>query len=359
MYPSTPPETGRGSWADGRPAPAGPPRTPDRTPGPRGYPAGSEPASPPLDAPAPPTGHRSRDARPGEQRDRDVPVEPAEDAEEDIPPVPVRRMLSVAIAGFAALLGGGLVFGAYTAGPGARIPFAMVVFGVQLLFVLAWTMAMRPPALPLVAAVAVLVAGAADAAAVLPQIAALGPLGYVAAAGFAVGVLGQLVRSTDRARVTESLGATLLIVVGVVSFASLVVLSRIPIGTQAIFVCLVATAVALVVARVTDALLPWPRMAPQVPRGAAGVVLGAMFGTLAGAVVGSYLVGFDPTSGAMIGLVAAGAAVLADLAAGYAEAGRLMAGEPPTMWVARHMQGPLGGFALAAPAAYAMSVFFL
>ena len=36
-----------------------------------------------------------------------------------------------------------------------------------------------------------------------------------------------------------------------------------------------------------------------------------------------------------------------------------MAGDPPTMWVARHMQGPLGGFALAAPAAYAMSVFFL
>ena len=33
-----------------------------------------------------------------------------------------------------------------------------------------------------------------------------------------------------------------------------------------------------------------------------------------------------------------------------------MAGEPPTMWMARHMQGPLGGFALAAPAAYAMSI---
>ena len=31
----------------------------------------------------------------------------------------------------------------------------------------------------------------------------------------------------------------------------------------------------------------------------------------------------------------------------------------PTMWVARHMQGPLGGFALAAPAAYVMTVLFL
>jgi hypothetical protein len=29
------------------------------------------------------------------------------------------------------------------------------------------------------------------------------------------------------------------------------------------------------------------------------------------------------------------------------------------MWIARHMQGPLGGFALAAPLAYLMSVLFL
>lgn len=80
-----------------------------------------------------------------------------------------------------------------------------------------------------------------------------------------------------------------------------------------------------------------------------------MVGTLVSAVLGSYLVTpFTPTRAAIIGLVAAVTAVLADLAVGYAEAGRLMAGEPPTMWVARHMQGPLGGFALAAPAAYAM-----
>lgn len=279
--------------------------------------------------------------------------------EEDVPAVPVRRLLSVAVAGFAALLGSGLIFGAYTAGPGARLPFAVVVFGAQLLFILAWTMAMRPPALPLVAVVSVLVAGAADAAAVMPRVAALGPLGYVAAAGFVAAVLGQLIRSADRARVTESLGATLLIMVGVVAFASLVVLSRVPIGTQAIHVSLTATGVALAAARLIDAVLPWPRMAPQVPRGAAGVVLGAMLGTLAAALLGSYLVGFDPTSGAVVGLVAAAAAVLADLAVNYAEAGRQMAGEPPTMWVARHMQGPLGGFALAAPVAYAMSVFLL
>jgi hypothetical protein len=29
------------------------------------------------------------------------------------------------------------------------------------------------------------------------------------------------------------------------------------------------------------------------------------------------------------------------------------------MWLARHMQGPLAGFALAAPVAYLISVLFL
>ncbi|SCG53903.1 hypothetical protein [Micromonospora inositola] len=351
MFPSTSPETGRGPWAgDARPAPADPSR---------GYP------------PGPRTGPATDDR--GERRERSGPRrlrkggparrpddEPAGDApDEEVEPVAVRRPLALTVAGFAALLGVGLVLGAQTAGPGHRLPFAFIIFGVQLLFVLAWTMAMRPPALLLVALVSAGVAAAADAAAVQSEIAGLAPLGYVAVGGFVLGVLGQLVRRVDRVRVTDSLGSTLLVVVGVVAFGTLIVLSRIPAGTQAITICLTATGAALTVARLTDAVAPWPRLAPQVPRGAAGVVVGAMVGTLVSAVLGSYLVGFTPTSAALIGLVTAATAVLADLAVGYAEAGRLMAGEPPTMWVARHVQGPLGGFALAAPAAYAMCVLFL
>lgn len=350
MYPSTSPETGRGPWADdARPGPTGPSR--GYPPGPRTGPSADDGERRERGGP-----RRLRKGGPGRRPDD----EPADDApEEEVEPVPVRRPLALTVAGFAALLGVGLVFGAQTAGPGHRLPFAIVIFGVQMLFVLAWTMAMRPPALLMVALVSAGVAAAADAAAVQSEIAALAPLGYVAAGGFLLGVLGQLVRRVDRVRVTDSLGSTLLIVVGVVAFGTLIVLSRIPAGTQAITVCLTATGVALTVARLTDAVAPWPRLAPQVPRGAAGVVVGAMIGTLASAVLGSYLVGFTPTSAALIGLVAAATAVLADLAVGYAEAGRLMAGEPPTLWIARHMQGPLGGFALAAPAAYVMSVVFL
>ncbi|MFC7547271.1 hypothetical protein [Plantactinospora sp. GCM10030261] len=315
----------------------------------------SGPPAPSIpDRDGPPTAGREKASPSPVGTDADPPDEEATTAV-----VPVNRSLSLSVAGFAALLGVGLVLGAHTAGPGHRLPFTAVVLGVQLLYVLAWTMAMRPPALKLVAGVSLAVAAVADVAAVRPTLAVLAPLGYVAAGGFVVAVLGQLIRRTDRNRVTESLGATLLIVVGVVAFGTLIVLSRKPGGTQAIFVCLTAAGVALAVARLTDAVLPRPRLAPQVPRGAVGVVFGAMCGTLASAVMGSYLVAFNPTGAALVGLVAAGTAVLADLAVGYAEAGRQMAGEAPTMWIARHMQGPLGGFALAAPAAYAITVFWL
>jgi hypothetical protein len=234
----------------------------------------------------------------------------------------------------------------------------VMIFGVQVLFVLAFTMALRPPGIREVAGVGLITAVAADVAAVWPQQATVAPLGYVAAAGFAAGVIGQLVRREGRIRATESLGATLVIVVGVIAFASLIVLTRLPIGTQAITVCLAGAGVALVTARIVDTVAPWPRLAPQVPRGALGIVLGAMLGTFTSALLGGYIVGFTPTSAALVGLATVIGALLADLSVGYAEAGRRMAGELPTMWIARHMQGPLAGFALAAPLVYALSVAF-
>jgi hypothetical protein len=289
-------------------------------------------------------------------------LEDVEEAEhdEEIAVVPVRRELSVAIAGFAALLAIGLILGAQTSGPDTRTPFAIVIFGVQLLFVLAWAIAMRPPAAGAVAGVCVAAALLADYAAVTTETARLLPLLYVALPAIVAALVSQLFRAADRQRAGDSWGATLLLVIGTVSFASLITLTRKPIGTQAALVCLAAAGVALVIARLTDAVFAKPRIAPQVPRGAAGIILGAMVGTLGAAALGSVLVlPFNPAKGAVLGLVAAGLAGLVDLGVNYTEAGRSMAGEAPTFWVARHMQGPLGAFALVAPAAYALTVFFL
>jgi len=263
--------------------------------------------------------------------------------------------LSLAVAGLAALLTLGLTFGAMI----THASYAIVIFGVQVLFVLAWTVASRPPAPRIVAGVGMAAAGVADLAAVLADEASLAPLAYVTAAAVIVGVIGQLTRPAGRVRVTESLGSTLAVVVGVVAFASLITLSRHPRGAQAIVACLAAAGVAVIVARLIDVVAPFPRLAPQVPRGGAGVVVGAMVGTAVAAGAGSVLDGLSTGPAAIAGLVTALVAVVVDLSVNYAEAGRAMAGEAPAMWLARHMQGPLAAFALAAPAAYASATLLL
>ncbi|MFI5493207.1 hypothetical protein [Actinoplanes sp. NPDC051859] len=284
----------------------------------------------------------------------------AEEDDEEIPVAPVRRKLSVAIAGFAALLGVGLILGAQSSVPDARLSYAIVIIGVQLLYILAFTMAIRPPAAGVVSGVCAVGGAIAAWAAVNSESAGVLPLVYVTAGTLVAALAGQAIRARDRTQLRDALGGTFLIVVGVVSFALLIVLTRQPVGTQAILVSLTAVAIALLVAHLTDAVWPKPRIAAQVPRGAAGVVLGAMLGTLAAAGLGSVLVlPFTPGKGAILGFAVAGIAGLVDLAVNYSEAGRSMAGEAPTLWVARHMQGPLGAFALTLPCTYALTFFFL
>lgn len=283
-----------------------------------------------------------------------------EEFEEEIPVVPVRRQLSLAIAGFAGLLGAGLILGAQTSGPDSRLPYAIVIFGVQLLYILAFTMAIRPPAAGIVAGVCVVAAAAADYTAINRESPGIIPLLVVVAIGFALAIAGQFIRAEDRLQLRDALSGTLLIVVGVVCFALLIVLTRKPAGTQAVLMTLTAVGITVLAAHLIDAFFAKPRIAPQVPRGATGIIAGAMLGTLASAGLGSVLVlPFTPAKGALLGFVVAGVAGLVDLAVNYSEVGRRMAGEAPTFWVARHMQGPLGAFALALPGAYAITAFFL
>jgi hypothetical protein len=268
---------------------------------------------------------------------------------------PARRLLSFSVAVFAALLGFGLVIGANT----QPASYALVIFGTQALFVLAWTVATRPPGVKVVSGVGLLAAAGADLAAAWTQHPSLAPVGLVTAAALGAGVVGQLLRGAGRTRVTESLSATVLVVIGVICLASLIVLSRHLAGTQSIEACLFAAGVAVVVARLSDVVLPAPRTSPQVSRGWIGVILGAMAGTVAAGIAGSYLVGLAPRQTVIAGFVTAMCAIMADLAVSYVQASRQLEGEPSTLWVARHMQGPLAGFALAAPAVYVLSVLIL
>lgn len=279
---------------------------------------------------------------------------------EEIEFVPVRRQLSLAIGGFSALLGLALILGAQTSAPDSRWPYAVVLFGVQLLYLLAWVMALGPPAARTTAGVSVAVALVADYLSVSSTRAGLLPLLLVALGGFAAAVIGQLFRASDRSRITDSWRTTFLIVLGVVAYAIPIVLTRQEFGTQTVIVCAAAAGVTLLVSRATDAIFPKPRIALQVPRGAAGIVLGAMLGTLAAAGLGSVLVlPFTPAKGALIGLIAAVIANLVDLAVNFGDAGRRLAGDAPTFWLARHMQGPLGALALVTPLAYVVAHWYL
>jgi hypothetical protein len=343
-----------GTWA-GRP-----PAADDTMPGRGGMPPlATQPPRP--DVPGPPEGRRAArrpgatDTDPGRRRAREDDVPAATPAREEPPRPPARRLISLAVAVVTGLITVGLVFGAQA----TRESYGAVILGVQVLFVVAWTVASRPPAPRVVAAVGLAAAVAADAAALWVRPASLAPLAYVTAGAFVAGVVGQLIRPAGRVRVTESLGSALAVVLGVVAFAMLVVLTRHPGGSQSIVALLFAAGGAVVVARMADAVMPYPRLAPQVPRGGVGVVLGAMAGTAAAAGAGAVLVPLDVMHTAIAGLVTAVVAVVIDLSVGYAEASRRLAGDPPGLWVARHMQGPLAAFALAAPAVYASSALLL
>jgi hypothetical protein len=257
-------------------------------------------------------------------------------------------MLALAIGAFALLLAFGLIVGSQATQRG----FTIVIFGAQLLFVLAWTVASRPPSPWVVAIVGLLTAAGSGVAVYLPVEASLAPVGYVIAGGFLAAVFGQLALRGGRAGVTESLGVTVVVVAGVCSFATLAVLSREPLGDQVLLATLAAVGVGLLVARWTDVIARVPRISPQVARGSTGIVAGSMAGTAAGAVAGALVEGLSTLSGAFIGMAAVLIAVVVDLGTGYAEAGRKLEGDAPFMWLARHMQGPLGAFAFAAPAAY-------
>ncbi len=262
-------------------------------------------------------------------------------------------------SGFAALLAGVLatmlIFGSRLDLP----VYALVCFVVQAGFVAAWTWGGRPPGPMVVAGVGLVAALAADLTAVYSAEASLARLGFVVAGAFVLGVIGQLVRGNGRANVTESIGAVAVATVGVVALATPILLARYPVGTEALMACILAAGVALVVARLCDMVLRQPRISPHVPRGAPGVVLGAMVGTAVAGWAGSVVVGLTPGLAAVAGVVVAVAAVLADLGMVFAETGRLLAGEDASRWMVRAMLGPLVAVSVAAPAAYLLSVLMI
>ncbi|GAA3395341.1 hypothetical protein [Cryptosporangium minutisporangium] len=255
---------------------------------------------------------------------------------------------TAATAGVTALVGGAVLGGAAFAGP---LPYAIAILVAQLALVGTWCVVTRPPGTLGAAVVGVLTAIAADAVALATGERGAGGLVAVLACAFGATTFTQLARGVKRRNVTESFGSTLTVAVAVVALATTVALRRAD-NPDLVTLIVVAAAVAMVVARATDLVLPRPTAHRDVPRGVIGPALGSA--VAAGASALGVGLGLDLPLGpaTLVGWLVGTAAVLADLSVDFARAGRLAAGGRPTGGLAGAALGPLVALAVAAPIGY-------
>jgi hypothetical protein len=124
-------------------------------------------------------------------------------------------------------------------------------------------------------------------------------------------VVHQLVRGVVRVRVTESMSAVAVLVAAEVALCMPIALARADDGPRLVGTVVLAAAAGLTVARLTDALVPVPRIADGVPYGLGAVVLAAVGGAVAGAATagGPLTTAAGAGVGALVGAVAALVAV--------------------------------------------------
>ncbi|MGY0234992.1 hypothetical protein [Longispora urticae] len=263
--------------------------------------------------------------------------------------VPVYKLRSLVLAGIAVLLTGLLLAGARQ----DHWVYAGVLLAVQALCVATWLKATRPAGWPFVGGVALLVGALADLGAVLWTSTSLAPVAYALASGFLLAVFGQLARRDGRARLTEAFAANLALNVLVVGFPVALVLIRQDSGARTLGVCLLAAGAAVAVARIVDIVPVGPRLAPDVPRPILGLLLGIAAGVGVAVAAAQLRTDLPVLHAVLMGVVTAGAAVLADLAVAYFEGDE--SGSEWTNWLAS-ARGPVTAFAVAIPVAYVASV---
>lgn len=271
------------------------------------------------------------------------------------PPTPVLAARAGVVL-FTGLLAVGLIIATGM----RREVFAGVVLVAQILTVVTYTR-LRLPTAPMTTLVAGLVSAvAADLLVFYSHPISLDKLVYVPAIALGIAVAGQFARGPGREELTTSMGSSLFLSVIVAGYAGWIGLLGKPGGQMALWIAVIAVGAGVMAARACDLTLPKPRINRQVPRGAFGIVIGGMVGT-AVAAYGAILLekGPTPTAAAFGGLVIGLVGVLGDLAAGYTQAGRRIAGGGVALWPVRHGLGPLLAFGAAAPVAYLLGVYYL
>ncbi len=191
-------------------------------------------------------------------------------------------------------------------------PLAAGVLALQLLLVLGFLALVDAPA----AGGGFLVAGASAVTAdvvVLQSDGRVSGLAGVVGLALVASLLHQLVRR-QRTRVTESLADELVAVVLAVAVVPIVALRMDSGGQQAVRVCLLAGAAALLLGRLGDRVLPRPSLALGATRGWPGLLLALGGGAFAGVLATGQGTALAGTRGALLGLAVSAAVAAADLA---------------------------------------------
>lgn len=192
---------------------------------------------------------------------------------------------------------------------------------VQLALVVAWVLVTGIEGFLGSLAVGAGAAGAADLVLMLPAHAELGALLAVLGVGFLANVLQQMARR-PRTAVVTSLAGSVLLLCAVCALAVLLLEGRSALGPAAGTAGILASGAALVAAHLADLVLPRPQVAPEVPRGAGGLVLAVLAAAAVawlrrGAELGGRLALPQAPAAVLYGAVLGSVAALAGLVASY------------------------------------------
>ncbi|WP_018347574.1 hypothetical protein [Longispora albida] len=234
---------------------------------------------------------------------------------------------------------------------------AGVLLAVQFFYIRTWIAAARPQGWLFVAVPGAAVSVLASAGAVLWNEPSLIPIGYAIASGFLFAMFGQLARRKGREGLTDAFGAAVFLAVVVASYPVAIVLVRQDTGTRILAIGLLAAGAAVALARVADIVPIGPRLAPEVPRLLFGMLIGIAGGTGIAVLAGGLRTDLSVSRAALIGLLVAGAAILADLVACFHDADG-PGGSDASSWLAS-ARGPLLAFAVAIPVTYVAGVLIL
>jgi len=228
---------------------------------------------------------------------------------------PVSGMNHIQLAALSAVLAGVLAGGAAVGPIGTLVAVAVL----QAVLVPTWVLGNALPGRIGAVILGLLAAAGADTAVMHWHSSGYSPVLGVLAVAIPLMFAHQLTRGVVRTRVVESLAGITVLVVATVAAAGLIVLRYQADGRTISLAVAGALGVALVVAHLTDAVLPTPRFDPSMDRGLPAVLLGVIAGGAVGYLVSRNLLDFVGGRSAFVGAAIGAVGCLLSIGTSFAD----------------------------------------